>query len=60
MTITTLKLEGRLDATAAAKLETGFVTKAGALAEKADKADIIDQHRSLLHVAASLRTAVEN
>ena len=41
MTVTTLKLEGRLDSAAAAKLETGFTAKAGALTEKTDKA-IID------------------
>lgn len=41
MKITTLKLEGRLDSAAAAKLETGFEAKAGALTDKADKA-IID------------------
>jgi anti-anti-sigma factor len=41
MTIDTLKLEGRVDSTAAAKLEAGFAAKAEALADKSDKA-IID------------------
>ncbi|MEI6540859.1 MAG: STAS domain-containing protein [Planctomycetota bacterium] len=41
MTITTLKLKGRLGSAAAAKLETGFATEAGAITEKGDKA-IID------------------
>jgi hypothetical protein len=41
MTIDTLKLEGRVDSAAAAKLEVGFAAKAGALTEKSDKA-IID------------------
>lgn len=43
MNITTLKLEGRIDSTAAARIETGFAAKAGALTEKSDKA-IIDLH----------------
>ena len=41
MTVTTLKLEGRLDSAAVAKLETGFAARAGALTDKSDKA-IID------------------
>lgn len=41
MTITTLKLEGRLDSAAASKVETSFAARAGALTEKTDKA-IID------------------
>ena len=41
MSITTLKLEGRLDSAAAAKLESGFAAEAGTLVEKGDKA-IID------------------
>jgi len=43
MTITTLKLEGRVDSAAASKLETGFTARAGALTETGDKA-IIDLH----------------
>lgn len=41
MTITTLKLEGRVDTAAAAKAELGFSARAGALTQKGDKA-IID------------------
>ena len=41
MTVKTLKLEGRLDSAAAAKLEPDFSDAAGTLAEKKDKA-IID------------------
>ena len=41
MTIDTLRLEGRVDSAAAAKLEAGFAARAGALTEKSDKA-IID------------------
>ena len=38
MSIDTLKLEGRVDSAAAAKLEAGFSAKAGALTDKGDKA----------------------
>lgn len=38
MSITTLKLEGRVDTAAAAKIETGFAAEAGALKERGDKA----------------------
>ena len=41
MTITTLKLEGRIDSAAASKLEAGFAAKTGTVVEKSDKA-IID------------------
>lgn len=41
MSVTTLKLEGRLDTAAVAKIEVGFTAKAGALKDKGDKA-IID------------------
>jgi len=41
MTVTTLRLEGRLDTAAVAKIEVGFSARAGALKDKGDKA-IID------------------
>ncbi len=41
MTVKTLKLEGRLDTPAVAKVEVGFAAKAGALTKNGDKA-IID------------------
>lgn len=41
MTVTTLRLEGRLDTAAVAKIEVGFAAKTGALKDKGDKA-IID------------------
>lgn len=41
MTVTTLRLEGRLDTAAVAKIEVSFTAKAGALKDKGDKA-IID------------------
>lgn len=41
MTIQTLKLEGRLDTAAVAKIETGFAAKAGAVSSQGDKV-IID------------------
>lgn len=41
MTIQTLKLEGRLDTAAVAKIETGFAAKAGAASSQGDKV-IID------------------
>jgi len=41
MTVTTLRLEGRLDTAAVARIEVGFTAKAGALKDKGDKA-IID------------------
>lgn len=41
MPVTTLELEGRVDAAAAEKVELGFSAKAGALTQKGDKA-IID------------------
>ena len=41
MTVTTLRLEGRLDTAAVAKVEVGFTAQAGALKDKGEKA-IID------------------
>jgi len=41
MTVTSLKLEGRLDTAAVARMETGFAAKAGALNAQGSKA-IID------------------
>lgn len=41
MTITTLRLEGRLDTPAVARLELGFASRAGALTRQGEKA-IID------------------
>jgi len=38
MSVTTLKLEGRVDTAEAARIETGFAAKAGALREQGDKA----------------------
>lgn len=38
MTVTTLKLEGRLDTAAVAKMETGFAAKAGAVSAQGGKA----------------------
>lgn len=40
MTVTTLRLEGRLDTAAVAKIEVGFIARAGALKSKDDKAVI--------------------
>lgn len=41
MTVTTLKLEGRLDTAAVAKMETGFAARAGAVSAQGGKV-IID------------------
>lgn len=40
MTTTTLKLEGRLDTAAVARVEVGFTARAGALTKAGDKAVI--------------------
>jgi anti-anti-sigma factor len=50
MTVTTLRLEGRLDTAAVARLETGFAAKAGALKDRGDKA-IIDL-RDLTYISS--------
>ena len=38
MTVTTLKLEGRLDTATVSKMEAGFAARAGALTRQGDKA----------------------
>ena len=57
MTVTTLKLEGRIDSAAAAKVETGFSASAGALTEKCDKA-IIDLQEMIYLSSMGIRLLV--
>lgn len=57
MTVTTLKLEGRVDTAAAAKAELGFSAKAGALTEKKDKA-IIDLQEMIYISSMGIRLLV--
>ena len=57
MTVTTLKLEGRVDTAAAAKVEVGFSAKAGALTQKNDKA-IIDLQEVIYLSSMGIRLLV--
>ena len=57
MTVTTLELEGRVDTAAAAKVESGFSAKAGALTQKNDKA-IIDLREVIYLSSMGIRLLV--
>lgn len=57
MTVTTLKLEGRVDSAATAKVEIGFSASAGALTKKGDKA-IIDLQEMIYLSSMGIRLLV--
>lgn len=57
MTITTLKLEGRVDSAVAARVEPGFSATAGTLTKKSDKA-IIDLQEMIYLSSMGIRLLV--
>lgn len=57
MAVTTLKLEGRVDTAAAARVEMGFSAQAGALTKKSDKA-IIDLQEMIYLSSMGIRLLV--